>query len=83
MLPWQMNNTLIIVIVCSFLPGNAQYPGLPSSSLIAIGFGFLPAIGTPSFHKFLHKKSPEGLLPQGLLFIQCDALLYVLQISIS
>ena len=24
MLPWQMNNTFIIVIVCSFLPGNAK-----------------------------------------------------------
>ena len=26
-LPWQINNTFIIVIVCFFLPGNAQFCG--------------------------------------------------------
>ena len=26
--PWQMKSTFIIVIVCSFLPGNAQFCGI-------------------------------------------------------
>lgn len=33
---------------------NFLFPGLPSSFFTAVGFGFLPATGIPSFLNFLH-----------------------------